>query len=94
MEDQSDVGGKLYIELLKRSLCGYLNQEMGMRLSYLCYMPLGLVLFPIASLVQGRHFVIGFLNLFRRIPIDTLSEPGQPAVATGSHPSRANEATG
>jgi O-methyltransferase len=34
MKTKSDVGEKLYIELLKRSLSGYLNHEMGMRLSY------------------------------------------------------------
>jgi len=32
-----DIGEKLYIELLKRTLSGYVNQEMGMRLSYLLY---------------------------------------------------------
>ena len=34
MKSELDAGEQLYIELLKRSLCGYLNQEMGMRLSY------------------------------------------------------------
>jgi len=37
MTRKADIGEKLYIELLKRTLSGYVNQEMGMRLSYLLY---------------------------------------------------------